>query len=112
MHKIDWKELEEKSHNELMAIIGKIDKSVKDAVKAGEDFCVKFEKDIKKGICGNKSSVSGAIDKENVDALVDALSKSLKEKVDTSSVGWEVLAAIAVSALKQGLNSYCENYKE
>jgi len=108
MNKIDWKALEAKSHNELMAIVGKIDKDAKDAVKAGEAFCAKFEKDIKSAICGNKSAISGEINKENVDTLVDSLSTDLKKKVDTKSVGWEVLAAIAVSALKQGLNNYCE----
>lgn len=110
MSKIDWKTLEEKSHDELMAIIGKIDTTAKDAIKAGEAFCAKYEQDIKCAICGNKSSISGEINKENVDKLVKALANRLSKKVNAKDVLWEVLAAIAVNALKQGLNDYCENY--
>lgn len=112
MNKIDWKTLEKKSHDELMAIIGKIDTAAKDAIKAGEAFCAKYDKDIKRAICGSKGSISGEINKENIDKMVDALAEQLNKKVDTKDVLWEVLAAIAVNALKQGLNNYCEHYTE
>lgn len=110
MSKINWEELLHKSEHELMLVIGKIEDGAEDLLKAGEAFYKKHEAAIKKAICGNKSSISGEINKDNVESLIDSLSKALGKKSDSSSNTKEGLAAIAVYALKQGLDKYCENY--
>ncbi|WMX12011.1 MULTISPECIES: hypothetical protein [unclassified Aureispira] len=110
MSKLNWKDLENKTHKELMAIVGKIEAGAKDVVEAGEAFYTKHEKEIKKAICGHQSSISGKITKENIDQLVETLASHLNKTVDTKDKVWEALAALAVDALKQGLNNYCANY--
>lgn len=108
MTKINWEALRDKSEKELMSIIGKIEHGADDLLKAGEDFYKKHEAIIKKAICGNKSGISGEITKANLETLIDALSKDLGKKADASSDTHEGLAAIAVYALKQGLDNYCK----
>lgn len=111
MSKINWDDLLHKTESELMAIVGKIEHAAEDAAKAGEAFYKKHEAAIKKAICGNKSSISDQITKENVESVANSVGKALGKSADSSSNTKEGLIAIAVYALKQGLDKYCENYQ-
>lgn len=109
MSTINWKDLAHKTEHELMELVGKIEHAVENAYDAGKAFYKKHEATIKKAICGHKGSISSEINKENIDALVQELSKALGKEAKTNSKSWEGLAAIAVYALKQGLDKYCAN---